>query len=36
VFRDGGHAELAKFGLASCLTCHTYEENCIKCHRGVR
>jgi hypothetical protein len=36
VFRDGGHAELAKFALSQCLTCHTFEDTCIKCHRGVR
>jgi hypothetical protein len=35
-FRGGGHAELARFGLSSCLTCHTFEETCIKCHRGSR
>jgi hypothetical protein len=35
-FRQGGHAELARFNLSSCLTCHTYEDTCIKCHRGVR
>lgn len=35
-FKQGGHAELARFGLSSCLTCHTYEETCIKCHRGTR
>lgn len=35
-FRQGGHAELARFGLSSCLTCHTYEDTCVKCHRGVR
>lgn len=36
VFRNGGHAELARFALSSCMTCHTYEDTCIKCHRGVR
>jgi hypothetical protein len=35
-FRLGGHAELARFGLSSCLACHTYEDTCVKCHRGVR
>jgi len=35
-FRLGGHAEQARFGLSSCLTCHTYEDTCSKCHRGVR
>ena len=35
-FRAGGHAEQAKFGLSSCLTCHTYEDTCVKCHRGAR
>ena len=35
-FRLGGHAELARFGLSSCLTCHTYEDTCSKCHRGTR
>jgi len=35
-FRAGGHAEQARFGLSSCLTCHTYEDTCTKCHRGVR
>jgi hypothetical protein len=35
-FRNGGHAEQARFALSSCLTCHTYEDTCIKCHRGVR
>jgi hypothetical protein len=35
-FRAGGHAEMARFGLSSCLTCHTYETTCAKCHRGVR
>jgi hypothetical protein len=36
VFRGGGHAEQARFNLSSCLTCHTYETTCVKCHRGVR
>lgn len=35
-FRAGGHAEQARFGLTSCLACHTYEDTCSKCHRGVR
>jgi hypothetical protein len=35
-FRNGGHAEQARFGLSSCLTCHTYESTCVKCHRSVR
>ena len=35
-FRQGGHAEQARFGLTSCLTCHTYEDTCSKCHRGTR
>jgi hypothetical protein len=35
-FRLGGHAEQARYGLTSCLTCHTYESTCVKCHRGVR
>ncbi len=35
-FRQGGHAEQARFGLSSCLTCHTYEDTCVKCHRGAR
>ncbi|MBA3394249.1 MAG: hypothetical protein H0T89_16495 [Deltaproteobacteria bacterium] len=35
-FRLGGHAEQARFGLSSCLTCHTYEDTCSKCHRGTR
>lgn len=35
-FRLGGHAEQARFGLSSCLTCHTYETTCVKCHRGTR
>ncbi len=35
-FRQGGHAEQARFGLSSCLTCHTYEDTCVKCHRGGR
>jgi hypothetical protein len=35
-FRLGGHAELARFGLSACLTCHTYEDTCSKCHRGTR
>jgi hypothetical protein len=35
-FRLGGHAEQARFGLSSCLTCHTYETTCAKCHRGTR
>ena len=35
-FRQGGHAEQARFGLTSCLTCHTFEDTCSKCHRGTR
>jgi hypothetical protein len=35
-FRLGGHAEQARFGLSSCLTCHTFETTCVKCHRGTR
>lgn len=35
-FRLGGHAEQARYGLSSCLTCHTYETTCAKCHRGTR
>jgi hypothetical protein len=35
-FRQGGHAEQARFGLTACLTCHTYEDTCSKCHRGAR
>jgi hypothetical protein len=35
-FRQGGHAEQARFGLTACLTCHTYEDTCSKCHRGRR
>jgi hypothetical protein len=35
-FRQGGHAEQARFGLTSCLTCHTYQDTCSKCHRGTR
>ena len=35
-FRQGGHAEQARFGLSACLTCHTFETTCSKCHRGTR
>lgn len=35
-FRQGGHAEQARFGLTACLTCHTFEDTCAKCHRGTR
>lgn len=35
-FRQGGHAELARFGLSSCMTCHSFEDTCVKCHRSVR
>jgi hypothetical protein len=35
-FRLGGHAELARYSLSSCLSCHTYETTCVKCHRGAR
>lgn len=35
-FRQGGHAEQARFGLTACLTCHTYEDTCSRCHRGTR
>jgi len=35
-FRQGGHAEQARFGLTACLTCHTYETTCVQCHRGTR
>jgi len=35
-FRNGGHAEQARFGLSACLTCHTYETTCASCHRSVR
>lgn len=35
-FRQGGHSELARLNLSSCMTCHTYEDTCIKCHRSTR
>lgn len=35
-FRQGGHAEQARFSLTACLTCHTFQDTCSKCHRGTR
>jgi hypothetical protein len=35
-FRLGGHAQLARFNLTSCLACHTYQDTCALCHRSVR
>ena len=35
-FRQGGHAEQARFNLSSCLTCHAFEDTCVKCHRSTR
>lgn len=35
-FRQGGHAQQARFGLTACLTCHTFETTCSQCHRGTR
>jgi hypothetical protein len=36
IFKQGGHAEQARFALSACLTCHTYEDTCVKCHRAFR
>lgn len=35
-FRLGGHAQTARFGLSSCMACHTYEDTCSRCHRSQR
>lgn len=35
-FRLGGHAQAARFDLRSCFACHTYQDTCSNCHRGVR
>ncbi len=35
-FRLGGHAQAARFGLSSCMACHTMQGTCASCHRGVR
>jgi hypothetical protein len=35
-FRLGGHAQSARFGLSSCMACHTNEDTCSRCHRGRR
>ena len=35
-FRDGGHAQQARFSLTACLTCHTFQTTCSQCHRGTR
>lgn len=35
-FRLGGHAQQARFALTSCFACHTYQDTCALCHRGVR
>ncbi len=35
-FRLGGHADTARFDLRSCFACHTYEDSCSACHRGIR
>ncbi len=35
-FSEGGHAQPARFGLSSCMACHTYEDTCSRCHRGAR
>ena len=35
-FRQGGHAQQARFNPTACLTCHTYQTTCTQCHRGTR
>ena len=35
-FTEGGHAAQARISLEACLTCHTYETTCARCHRGTR
>ncbi len=35
-FKYGGHAEAARFGMTACMTCHTYQDTCSKCHREAR
>jgi len=35
VFAGGGHAILAQFDTRACLTCHTFQNTCGKCHSGA-
>ena len=35
-FKFGGHAEAARFGITACMTCHTFQDTCSKCHRETR
>ena len=35
-FKFGGHAEAARFGMTACMTCHTFQDTCSKCHRETR
>jgi hypothetical protein len=35
-FRLGGHADAARFDLRSCFACHTFDDSCSACHRGIR
>jgi hypothetical protein len=35
-FSQGGHAQAARFDLSSCFACHTFEDTCSRCHRGIR
>ena len=35
-FRQGGHAEIARFDTRSCFACHTFEATCSQCHRSRR
>ena len=35
-FRLGGHATAARVDTRSCFACHTFENTCSNCHRGLR
>ena len=37
LFKGGAHAQLAMLNQRACLTCHTFENTCAKCHaRSLR
>jgi hypothetical protein len=34
-FVNGGHATEARLNLRQCMACHTFEDNCGRCHQGA-
>ena len=35
-FRLGGHATAARMNTRTCMACHTFQDTCSSCHRGIR